>query len=251
MLTILRKSFQMYDRNWVVFKGTKCGASRSMRWSGESSCQRLRRRQCILDKISNVIGVQPWIQDFEQVDISQILILDHKGEIFGISKIEWNTTPWVRTTLRHDRAIKLSKAMVHDEHILSRYGTGKTKLDGSWILVNIVNWMESTGRVRVEYFPMTHNIGTAPWDSTEDGRKQNQAWGIQRSNHLHVDVQWHRLDERWKPKHVCFEFCRSSGLRTQIPEGTLVIPPTKNRRKNGMECTLTSRTVCGTNLQRW
>ena len=60
--------------------------------------------------------------DFEQaktsLDISQNLILDHKSEIFGISTIEWNTTPWMRTTLRHDRAIKLSKAHIYSDSVL-------------------------------------------------------------------------------------------------------------------------------------
>ena len=34
----------------------------------------------------------------------------HKNEIFGISTIECNTVPWMRTTLLHDRAINLSRA---------------------------------------------------------------------------------------------------------------------------------------------
>ena len=61
--------------------------------------------------------VQPRIQTSNMsqpfFDISQKLILDHKREIFGISTIEWNTAPWMRTTLLHDRAIELSKAKVH------------------------------------------------------------------------------------------------------------------------------------------
>ena len=55
--------------------------------------------------------------DFEKVrtlfDISQKLILDHKDEIFGISTIELNTVPCIRTTLLFDKAMNLSKAKVH------------------------------------------------------------------------------------------------------------------------------------------
>ena len=55
--------------------------------------------------------------DFEKVeqlfDISQKLILNQSEDIFGISTIDWNTIPWMRTTLLHDRAVKLSKAKVH------------------------------------------------------------------------------------------------------------------------------------------
>ena len=36
------------------------------------------------------------------------LILNQSEEIFGISTCDWNTIPWIRTTLRHDRAVKLS-----------------------------------------------------------------------------------------------------------------------------------------------
>ena len=79
-----------------------------------------------------------------KIDISQKLILDHKSEIFGISTIEWNTTSWMRTTSLHDRAIArvysiLCFVLERFMNIPSRYGTGKTKLDGSWILVTVVN----------------------------------------------------------------------------------------------------------------
>ena len=92
--------------------------------------------------------------DFEQVkalfDISQSSILNHKSEIYGISTIEWNTTPWMRSTLLHDRAIKLSKAKVHvysDSvlclvkimNILLLHRSGKNKLEGSWFLRTIKN----------------------------------------------------------------------------------------------------------------
>ena len=57
--------------------------------------------------------------DFEKVkelfDISQKLILNQNDEIFGISTIEWNTVPWMRT-LSNAKVrfyfVKLSKAKV-------------------------------------------------------------------------------------------------------------------------------------------
>ena len=48
--------------NGVVLKETKCWTSTSTRWSGESSCLRLLRRQYILDKITKIICVQPRIR---------------------------------------------------------------------------------------------------------------------------------------------------------------------------------------------
>ena len=127
------------------------------------------------------------------------LALNDKSEIFRISTIEWNTIPWMRTNLLHDRAIKLSKAKVH-VYYDSVLFLGKIH-EHPWR-----SWIEwdrrRASRARVEYFPRTHNTGTAPWDSKEDGRTRNNTWSIQRSDHLHVDVQWHRLDERRKLQKV-------------------------------------------------
>ena len=52
-------------------------------------------------------------KDQQLFDISQKLILNQSEETVGITTIDWNTIPWVRTTLLHDRAVKLSKAKVH------------------------------------------------------------------------------------------------------------------------------------------
>ena len=47
-------------------------------------------------------------------EISLRLILDQSEEILGmISTTDWNTVPWMRTTLLNDRAVELSKAKVH------------------------------------------------------------------------------------------------------------------------------------------
>ena len=55
--------------------------------------------------------------DFEELktlfDIAQKLILEEKHEIKQVSPIEWHVTPRMRSTLPHDRVIKLSKARVH------------------------------------------------------------------------------------------------------------------------------------------
>ena len=46
-------------------------------------------------------------------DIMQELILNQKREIWHVSTIEWQFTPWMRSILLHDKVIKLSKAQVH------------------------------------------------------------------------------------------------------------------------------------------
>ena len=45
-------------------------------------------------------------------DITQKLILNQKNEILNVSTIEWQFTSWMRSTLLHDKALKLAKAKV-------------------------------------------------------------------------------------------------------------------------------------------
>ena len=48
----------------------------------------------------------------KNTDFEKELILNKKDGIFAISTVEWNTIPWMRTTLLLDGAVKLSKAKV-------------------------------------------------------------------------------------------------------------------------------------------
>ena len=45
-------------------------------------------------------------------DIGQTLILNQKHEILNSSTVEWQFTPWMRSTVPHDKVIMLSKANV-------------------------------------------------------------------------------------------------------------------------------------------
>ena len=47
------------------------------------------------------------------LDITQKLILNQNHDILNVSKIKWKFTPWMRSTLLHDKVIKLSKAKIH------------------------------------------------------------------------------------------------------------------------------------------
>ena len=49
----------------------------------------------------------------KKTDFEKELILKQRDEIFAISTVEWNTIPWMRTTLLQDGTVKLSKAKVH------------------------------------------------------------------------------------------------------------------------------------------
>ena len=45
--------------------------------------------------------------------ITQKLIRDRVNENFGVSTIDWDQTPWMRSTLLHEHAVKLSTAKVY------------------------------------------------------------------------------------------------------------------------------------------
>ena len=123
-------------------------------------------------------------------------------KIYGISTIEWNTTPWMRSTLLHDRVIKLSKAKVHvysdsdrclgkmhDHYAKQKW---KNKLDGSSVPRDIKNYMESTESQSSSGGIFSQD--TPHWNCSETLKinmehTRNQTRRFQRSDHPHVDVQ--------------------------------------------------------------
>ena len=70
--------------------------------------------------------------------------------------------------------------------------------------------------VRVEYVPGTYLIGDPPKDPKRPARSKLWTWTFWRTDHLHVNVQWHRLDEERKFRQVYFEFRTSQELREEI-----------------------------------
>ena len=73
-------------------------------------------------------------------------------------------------------------------------------------------------------FPRTHFIGDLPEDPKRSARSKHWTWTFWRTDHLHVNVQWHRLDNERKFRKVYLEFRRSHELREEIVARTLVIP---------------------------
>ena len=57
-------------------------------------------------------------------DITHKLIFNQKQEIQNVSTIEWQFTLWMRSSLLHDKVVKLSKAKVH-VHSDSVLGLGR------------------------------------------------------------------------------------------------------------------------------
>ena len=116
--------------------------------------------------------------------------------------IEWHFTPWMRSTLSHDKVIMWAKAT---DSFLSGKDAGAFRsqwsVERSALIsptvqrVPRINWnWWRTNWVRVEHFPRTHDIADSPGDSAQNCSLSNMYKRIWRSNHLHVCVQLHRMD---------------------------------------------------------
>ena len=128
-------------------------------------------------------------------DITQKLILTQKYEVKSVSMIEWHVTSWVRSTLLHDRVIKLSKARVHvhSDSVLSgkdaSTAVGRGQVERTILTISRNPMNKRAIGVGVEYFPRANYNGTTPRDSVEIGMKRDRTRRLQRSDWLHVDVQ--------------------------------------------------------------
>ena len=99
-----RKSSQTFDRSWIVLRMLRYLIRKPSYWSGDYLCQHRCKHQCILGKITTTITL---------FDITQKLILDQDFEMLNVSTIEWTFSPWMRSTLLHDKDIEWAKAKVH------------------------------------------------------------------------------------------------------------------------------------------
>ena len=145
-------------------------------------------------------------------DITQKLILEQKHGIKGGSTMEWHVTPWMRSTLPHDTVFKPSEARSHvySDSVLCR---GKMYPH----LVIIQKWEEQP-----EYFNtyeynkilgIDGELHEFQWNALQghttvelpkEIQMKTATRGIRPEefedpiNHLHVDVQRHRLDKERK-----------------------------------------------------
>ena len=122
-------------------------------------------------------------------DISDKLIVRQSDEIYGVTPINWEDSLWKQLSLISDEeVISLSHAKVYvffrfcvmpwkdESKPNTKFCMGrKVELVQEFITMKNFghNWWWADG-IRVEYFPRIHHI-------------------IWRTNHLHVDVQWHLM----------------------------------------------------------
>ena len=157
--------------------------------------------------------------DFEQAktlfNISQSLIPITKVKFCCVSTIEWNTTPWISSTLLHGEAIKLSRAkvQVYSDSVLC---LGKIHEHST----SIQKWKEQIGWfMDSEDYQELKGI---------DGEAAEFEWNIFQGHSLGTAPR--DSDKKWqktiKPENfrnrITFMSCGRPRLRKQIPEGTLV-----------------------------
>ena len=103
------------------------------------------------------------------------------------------------------------------------------RISTNWFLQrSIWNWWR-TDWVRVECFPRTYVIGNLPKNPERLARTIHWTWKFWRLNHLHVDVQWHWLDENGKFRTMFFKFWTRQELREEIHAGALDWPGSEKK----------------------
>ena len=140
-------------------------------------------------------------------DISKKLILEQSDEIFGVSnqlgKISIKTVisgQWWRS----HQSLACKGLCIFRFCVVSWKGESEPNIkDCLWTTVGLVqrfitvqnfgyNWRRTDG-IRVEYFPRIHHIA-ALQQSPRVHDQNARSITIQRTNHLHGDVQWHLME---------------------------------------------------------
>ena len=149
-------------KSWSLWWSVRCDTSwTKVQWEFDS----LREQQL---RCSQYVG--SWI--------TQRLILNQHHEILNVSTIEWRFTPWMKSTLLHDKVIKWADAKVHVYSnsvlcLVRMHGHPEAKekwkdpfqllqqSNGCWELFGMENQLSSSG-----IFDRTYHIGAS--QSSED-----------------------------------------------------------------------------------
>ena len=139
----------------------------------------------------------------QMFDISEKLIAEQSDEMFGVSQISWEDSPWKQLILVSEEVISLSHAKVYvfSDSVLS-LGKMHQNPQSNTVCEDKLTWFKSSSQyiqntghnrrrtdgIRVEYFPRILNIGACP----RSPKVHEQYWRtrtIPRTDYLHVDVQ--------------------------------------------------------------
>ena len=118
----------------------------------------------------------------QMFEISEQLIVEQSEEIFGVTQMNWESSPWnsylwsMMKRYESEPNIKYclgtTVGMVQRFITIQNFGHNRRRIDG----------------IRVDYFPRLHYIAARP-RSPKVHEQKGRTRTIPRTNHLHVDVQ--------------------------------------------------------------
>ena len=157
-------------------------------------------------------------------DITQKLISDHHAGVLNVTPIKWTACSWTRSTLSLEQVITWTPSYAC-ENVRSFRSSSKMENQGKYFRQSIssrelLGIDGETDWVRVEYFARTYVIGDPQEDPERPARSKHWTRKVWRSNHLHVNVQWHRMDREEIQRNV-FQIPNKSRItRRESPEDT-------------------------------
>ena len=136
-------------------------------------------------------------------EISEQLILEKSDEIFGVSQISWESSPWNSSLWSMMKKSSVSRMQRFTYSQILCYVLERWIRTQHQILFGSDSWNGSKSQnfghnrrwadgIRVEYFPRIHHSGAlqqSPGVHAWNGRSIR----IWRTDYLHVDVQWHHI----------------------------------------------------------
>ena len=164
-------------------------------------------------------------------NITHKLTLEHSEEILNVNTIESPTSSWTKTVFSHDPVdTSKSTCLLRFRSMLGKdewkhrcnYEMGRSsgRIQNVSFLQRIAGNRWRSNWIRVEYFTRIFVIADSWRDPDCFAKAEHRTWEIYRQDHLHVNVQRHRLEKR-KRWNLYFEVSKSQGIREEILAGTL------------------------------
>ena len=196
-------------------------------WCAECLCLSPWLLQFILERITWRIYIPPKISHSKTiVRCDKEVDLRSKG-IQGFSMNDWHRS-WQRTTLLTDRAVHLSTATIYvfSDSVLcmGKMSAWKEKdrmVYGFIPMSRIGSNRRGADGARVESFPGFTTSQILAEIQKNDDWNTVRTWAIYRTNHLHVNVQWHCMERKKETQNCVLQVSKTwqdvqDDLRTDI-----------------------------------
>ena len=152
----------------------------------------------------------------QMFEISEQLILEQSDEIFWVSQISWESSPWKQLSLVNDEdVISLSHAKVYvfSDSVLCLAKMNQNPTSNA-VWKRHLGWFKDSAQSTEnqwnssEYFSRIHHIA-ARRRSPKVHEQNERTWTIPRTNYLHADVQWHHMviSRQWNGMYCWFHTC--------------------------------------------